>query len=319
MKAVFVNWTKPFSERKRLINPAFKIINKITSDKYTIVDYELLYTIMSVGYWKEYNGPTKLYTDSTGYEYYRKHNMLELWDEIDIDTLNNYNNIDAGQFWTSGKTFCICKEEPPFCFLDLDFIIKEKLPEWVFNSDITIAHWEIARGQYYPNKEQFSEIKHWSPPEDYSYHMLVPNTSFLYINNKSIHTEYLKDHLEAVNTKDQIPEWFWLLTDQGLLGQILRRNNIKPQTLTDKVFLSNFEGTGDDKVGESAIFYYPIKHDATKDLINWWHVWLWKAYYNKSEDLRVEHCKKMYQEISINFPKYSHLLKHPKLKQYGRN
>jgi hypothetical protein len=316
MKGVFVNWTKPYVERKRLRGHAFKVYREMNSDVYTTTDEEILYTILSVGYWRKFNGPTKLYTDKEGLRYYVKNNMVDLWDEIDINTLEGYNEVDAAQFWTSGKSYCIGKEEGPFCFMDLDLMVKQKLPDWVFDADITIPYWEIPRGYYYPTKEQYSEVKHWSPPADYSYKMLVPNTSFLYINNKKVQSEYLKDHQEAVNTHDEIPEWFWLVTDQGLFGQTLRRNNVKVQTLTDKVFLADNEGFDEGKVGDANGYFYQINHDVTKDELNWWHIWIRKVWYNQNEEGRVNDCKMFYREITENLPKYKHLLNNPRLEKY---
>jgi hypothetical protein len=304
MKGVFVNWTKPYQERKRLRGHAFKVYREQQSDEYTTTDEELLFTILSVGYWKKFNGKTKLYTDKIGLYYYIKNNMLKLWDEIDTETLE-----------TSGKSYCIGLEKGPFCFMDLDFIVREKLPDWVFKSDVTIPYWEIPRGYYYPNKEQYSEIKHWSPPEDYSYKMMIPNTSFLYINNPKVQNEYLKDHISAVNTKNEVPEWFWLVTDQGLFGQVLRRFSFKVETLTDKVFLADHEGY-DSKVGLAAGYYYLMEHDKSKDNLNWWHVWTRKVLYNLNEEARINDCKSFYQEIVINLPEFKDLLNNPRLEKY---
>jgi hypothetical protein len=315
MKGVFVNWTKPFVDKNKLQGHAFKIYKDTWKNEYTTTDEEILFTILSVGYWKKYNGSTKLYTDKLGLSYYIKNNMLDLWDEIDVKTLENYNEVDAGQFWTSGKSYCIGVEKGPFCFMDLDFIIRQRLPDWVFNSDVTIPYWEIPRGYYYPTEKQYSEIKHWSPPSDYSYRMLVPNTSFVYINNSLIQSEYLKDHQEAVNTKDEIPEWFWLVTDQGLFGQVLRRYDAKVQTLTDKVFLADHEDYN-PKVGLACGTYYPIEHDKSKDNLNWWHVWTRKVLYNLNEEVRVNECKIFYQEIVQELPKLKHLLNNPRLERY---
>jgi len=315
MKGVFVNWTKPFIERKRLRGHAFKMYREMLSDEYTTSDEEILFTILSVGYWRKYNGATKLYTDKIGLSYYIKNNMLDLWDEIDVKTLENYDKVDAGQFWTSGKSYCVGIEKGTFCFMDLDFIVRQKLPDWVFNSDITIPYWEIPRGYYYPTEEQYKDIKHWTPPTDYSYKMMIPNTSFLYINNKLVQSEYLKDHQEAVNTQDEIPEWFWLVTDQGLFGQVLRRYNVNVQTLTDKVFLSDHEGY-DPKVGLSCGYYYQVEHDKSKDDMRWWHVWTRKVLYNLNEDVRVNDCKEFYREIVQELPMYKHLLNNPRLEKY---
>lgn len=315
MKGVFVNWTKPFVERKRLRGHAFKMQRELFSDEYTTTDEEILFTILSVGYWKKYNGQTKLYTDKRGLTYYIKNNMLDLWDEIDVNTLENYDEVDAGQFWTSGKSYCIGVEKGPFCFMDLDFIVRERLPEWVFNSDVTIPYWEIPRGYYYPTKEQYSEIKHWSPPSDFAYNMMIPNTSFLYINNNLVQSEYLRDHINAVDTEDEVPEWFWLVTDQGLFGQVLRRFNMNVQTLTDRVFIADHEGY-EPKVGLCNGHYYPIEHDKTKDDLKWWHVWTRKVLYASDEDARVSDCKRFYQEIVQELPKYKHLLNNPRLERY---
>ena len=80
MKGVFVNWTKPYIERKRLRGYAFKVYREQESDEYMTTDEEILFTILSVGYWKKFNGKTKLYTDKIGLYYYLKNNMLSLWD-----------------------------------------------------------------------------------------------------------------------------------------------------------------------------------------------------------------------------------------------
>jgi hypothetical protein len=307
MTGVFVNWTKPFVERKRLRGHAFKVYRDHESDEYTTTDQELLFTILSVGYWKKFNGPTKLYTDKVGFDYYRKNKMLKLWDEIDVVTLENYDSVDAGQFWTSAKSFAIGKQPLPFVFLDLDFIVRQKLPDWVFESKVTIPYWEIPRGYYYPTKEQYESIKHWKPKENYAFNMLIPNTSFIYLNDESVQKEYLEEHLRAVNTKDEIPEWFWLVTDQGLFGQSLRNNNVNPNSLTDKVFLAEYEFV-DTPIGKAEAFFYKVEHDKSKDLLNWHHVWFQKIVYNFNEEVRVNDCKNFYQEILSNLSEYSYML-----------
>ena len=315
MKGVFVNWTKPYVERKRLRGHAFSVYRAQESDIYMTTDQEILFTILSVGYWKKFNVPTKLFTDKTGFDYYRKNGMLKLWDEIDVHTLENYDYVDAGQFWTSGKSYAIGKQEGPFVFLDLDFIVRQKLPDWVFNSKITIPYWEIPRGYYYPTEEQYSQIKHWKPKDGYSYKMLIPNTSFLYINDSNVQKEYLEEHLKAVNTKDEVPEWFWLVTDQGLFGQSLRNNNVIPQTLTDRVFLADTEYV-ESEVGRADPFFYMLSHDKSKEQLNWDHVWFRKIVYNYDEGERVKDCKKFYKEIEDFLPEYIDMIQSDRLLKY---
>ena len=54
MKGVFVNWTKPYVERKRLRGHAFSVYRAQESDIYMTTDQEILFTILSVGYWKKF-------------------------------------------------------------------------------------------------------------------------------------------------------------------------------------------------------------------------------------------------------------------------
>ena len=55
--------------------------------------------------------PIKLYTDSIGASFYQRFGLLNLYDEVNINFLNNYSksNIDAAYFWTSGKINCFIK------------------------------------------------------------------------------------------------------------------------------------------------------------------------------------------------------------------
>jgi hypothetical protein len=258
MKGVFVNWTKPYIERKRLRGYAFKVYREQESDEYMTTDEEILFTILSVGYWKKFNGKTKLYTDKPGLYYYLKNNMISLWDEVDTQTLENYTDVDAGQFWTSGKSYCIGVEKGPFCFMDLDFIIKEKLPEWVFNSEVTIHYWEIPRGYYYPNKEQFQNFvianlfensEAWAgtllqPEAEVNYLLrqkVVQSLSYTFENDCKVIFENCKDPNELLSTNGDHPR---------LLTMALRKE-ISPETLIVLNAILQFLPMGDRKITDT--------------------------------------------------------------------
>ena len=51
MKAIHVNWTKPFFERHRLRGHGFETTRSIQSDCYDQPDYKVLYTILSAIQW----------------------------------------------------------------------------------------------------------------------------------------------------------------------------------------------------------------------------------------------------------------------------
>ena len=46
MKAIHVNWTKPYFEKHRLRGHGFESIIHYESDTYNLPDYQILYTIL---------------------------------------------------------------------------------------------------------------------------------------------------------------------------------------------------------------------------------------------------------------------------------
>ncbi len=278
MKAIHVNWTKPFFEKHRLRGHGFETLKNLHSKTYNQLDSQLLYTMVSAANWKLHNGPIKLYTDSIGASFYQRFGLLDLYDEVDINFLNGYSksNIDAAYFWTSGKIKCLAHQTEPFVFLDQDMIIRDKLPQWVRTNDLTVAHWEIGRGYYYFDKEKFeSEITHIPWIKNYNTDDWSPNTSFLCFNNMDLLQEYHEWHKKLVTTNgENIPEWFWLLTDQGILGHIIRENNYHVNTLTQNISLShhnNVDGTNRYK-GKAEKWYTPL--DPSNNELPFEHVWL---------------------------------------------
>ncbi len=304
MKAIHVNWTKPFFEKHRLRGHGFELIKNLDTQTYTQLDYQLLYTMISALNWQKYNGPIKLYTDSVGASFYQIFNLLDLYDEVDIKFLNNYSksNIDAAYFWTSGKIKCLAHQTEPFVFLDQDMIIRETLPKWVRLDDLTIAHWEIGRGYYYFDKEKWEkEISHIPWIENYNIDDWSPNTSFLCFNNMELLKEYHKWHKYLVKTEPyyNIPEWYWLLTDQGILGHVIRENDFKVNTLTNKIALAhhnNIDGINRYK-GKAEKWYNPINPDFKKEVL-FEHVWLDKI---NTQNLKInEWFKELVEDLDAS-------------------
>ena len=55
------------------------------------------------------------------------------------------------------------------------------------------------------------------------------------MNNKELQRYYYVNHLNIVLTQyKDIPEWLWLLSDQGILGYCARELDCKVGTLEDK-------------------------------------------------------------------------------------
>ncbi len=321
MNAIHVNWTKPFFERHRLRGHGFESTRSIDSECYNQTDHQILYTMLSAVHWNLHNGPIKLYTDSIGLEFYQQFGMADMYSEVDINFLNAYSktNIDAAYFWTSGKIKCLAHQKGPFAFLDQDMIIRSRLPDYMFKGDVCVAHWEIPRGYYYFEKEDWDkEITHIEFPENYNTSDWSPNTSFLLFNNMKLVAKYHDYHKRLVDTKGAyIPEWFWLLTDQGILGHIIREDGYNAQTLTDRIFLANSNyGNGTERGrGKSEAWYYPVGCNDKKDKdVKWEHVWFNKIHVGYSEELMRNECQKYFNELVALG--HHNMLTHSRFKKY---
>jgi len=318
MKAIHVNWTAPFFNRNRLRGYGFSTIREIKSIEYDVPDYQLLYTISSALRWKLHNGPIKLYTDTAGFNLYNELGLIDIYDEVDIDFLNNLSSVDPALFWTSGKIQSLGNETAPFVFLDQDFIIKDKIPDSFYTEDIGIGHWEIPRGYYYFNEEQWKrDIKHMEFPINYNTNSHSPNTSFLYFSNNEIIEKYITWHKKMIaNNGNDVPEWFWLASDQGILGHVIREGKYSTSTLTDKVFLADND-YGDSvtrKFGYSEQWYYPINSDTSKCNLNWEHVWGAKVMYGLDPELLKRDTQRFFDEVvSLNGESY---LQHFRFSKY---
>ena len=320
MKAIHVNWTKPYFERHRLRGHGFDITRDLKSQTYDQPDYQILYTILSIIHWKLNNGPIKLYTDSIGLAFYQQFYIPELYDEVDINFLNGYSKtqVDPAYFWTSGKIKCLAHQTSPFVFLDQDMIIRSKLPDDVLKSEIAVTHWEIPRGYYYFNEKDWkSQIKHIDFPNNYNCLDWSPNTSFLLFNNLKIVKEYHDWHKKLVNTNgEEVPEWFWLLTDQGILGHVVREGDYSVNPLTDKIYLadSNYGNEETRYKGKCENWYYPMNPDYTKEEISWEHVWIDKIHYSWLPDYKEKQTQRFFDEI-VDLG-YSDYLQHARFVKY---
>jgi len=289
MKAIFVNWTRPFFHKEDASGYNKIKMSDIDNVEYNIVDYELLIQKVATLQAKRHIGKTKLYTDTIGYNFYEKMGMLDLWDEVDIETLNRFDNenkdVSAGRFWTTGKSIVIGKQTEAFVFLDNDFIIRDKLPNWIFDYDLVHTHWEIQRGEFFVSTQQIDEI---GGIDDFVQNMLMPNTSFLYINNVDLSKDYLNKHLDIIK-KDytNIPEWLWLLADQGIMGYSARKLNLKVESLENLIYVA-YPEIDTSKVGCGPFWVKNPQHIEHTSL-NYEHIWFGK--YALKTDLNYRKVK----------------------------
>ena len=307
MKAIFVNWTAPFFHKKDAQGYNKLKMSELSDVEYDVVDYELLIQEVSVRAAKKYIGKTKLYTDNVGYEFYKKKGLLKLWDEIDVETLETFNkeysHVNPGRFWTTGKSIVIGKEPVPYLFLDLDFILRSPLPKWTNDYDLVHTQWEIQRGEFFVFEYQLEQI---GGIQNFVQNMMMPNTSFILMNNEKLRDLYLESHLDLITREyKEVPEWLWLLADQGIMGYSARKLDCKVETVEDRLYLSYPElpVLGPKHCGKGLFWVKdPDRIDHTEK-IDYYHVWLDKYYYKTDIEFREKNVNLLKEELISLIPK----------------
>jgi hypothetical protein len=301
MKVIFVNWTAPFFHKEDAQGYNKLKMYDLPETKYDVVDYELLIQEVAVRRAKKHIGHTKLYTDNVGYEFYKEKGMLPLWDEIDTETLETFNKeypkVNPGRFWTTGKSIVMGKEPVPYLFLDLDFIVRDNLPSWVWNYDVVHTQWEIQRGEFFVFEYQLEEI---GGIPDFVQNMMMPNTSFVFMNNEKLRDEYFQKHMDLITREyTHIPEWLWLIADQGILGYSIRKLNCTSESIENRLYLSYPElpVLGPKSPGKGLFWVKdPNREDHTENM-NYYHVWLDKYYIKTQEWFRNRKIKELKEEL----------------------
>lgn len=301
MKAIFVNWTAPFFYKQDAQGYNKLKMFDLPDTKYDVVDYELLIQEVAVRRAKKHIGKTKLYTDNVGYEFYKEKGMLLLWDEIDTETLETFNkehpNVNPGRFWTTGKSIVMGKEPVPYLFLDLDFIVRDKIPSWVWNYDVVHTQWEIQRGEFFVFEYQLEKI---GGIPDFVQNMMMPNTSFVFMNNEKLRDEYYKKHLDLITREyEYIPEWLWLIADQGILGYAIRKLNCSAESIENRLYLSYPElpVLGPMLPGKGLFWVKDPNRQDHLENMDYYHVWFDKHYFKTTDWFRNRKIKELKEEL----------------------
>lgn len=304
MKVIFVNWTRPFFNRKNFDGYKKRTTVDYEGDDYFLAPYEIVMQRAAITSAKKYTKlPLKLITDDAGYEYYKKIDLLRYFDEVDVSLLNELDKteeINSAQFWTSGKIISICKETPPFIFMDLDLIIKNHLPDWIYDYDTVHTHWEISRSTLFIEHNMLTDYGLNIP--EFDNRMLIPNTSLLFMNNQQVLDRYLELHMEIVTKKyDYVPDWLWLMSDQNILGYTLRSLNSKVSQFEDKTFVQFPDiSQNKDKPGYFPDWLDIHERDKTRPDFRFEHVWLNKASIGTIPDYQKHKLKEWNKIIDDN-------------------
>jgi hypothetical protein len=281
--------------------------------------------ILSVLWWKRLNGDVfKLYTDSIGLSEYKDIGIDEIYDIIDVDTLDAYDI--SPKLWTAGKIYSLTREDIPFCFIDNDLILRDKLTSSLLACDVGFTHWELPFGQEYNLDTDVLYSKGLRLNIKLDLNRLVTNTSLFYINNRGFQEKLYELHKEFFKLEDSditIP--VWMFSDQVIPGQIIRNLGLSYFTIDDKIFLPNssklvndynyFTDSANfninDRIDETPNWIIPHNHsfNSIRTGHDYEHLWIFKKHIISNDSMFDDIIYRYKCEIKREFPKYYYLCK----------
>ncbi len=218
--ALHINWTKPFRVRN-------------CNSDYSVDDFELLTTILSSLLWKRYNGSIKLYTDSVGYEFYDKMGLLNIWDDIDINTLDSIpTSIDPEIFWAAAKIFAIKNENGPVVMMDTDLLVWKTLDELKRNKLVAFHRESLDIDCYIPY-ECLKKRKDYQIDSQFDWSVMPCNTALTYFNDdyfKKIYTEAAIDFMTDNKEKPMEMVSQMVFAEQRLFSMCAKKLGIEINT-----------------------------------------------------------------------------------------
>ena len=280
MLGVHVNWTKPFFTRNQ--------------GDYFLHDFEILTLILSALKWREKNGKIKLYTDNVGYDFYKKLDLLNLWDggiECNLDEIVD-KEINAYNLWAAAKIYVLREEKEPFVMFDTDLIVWKPIHQYLEKSDAVAIHGEILHFAY-PPKDSFVMNHKYVFDPSWSWEEKPINTCFLYIENKELKNEYVEKSIDFMNNA-KIPPGdanynyitYMVFAEQRLLSIIAKKQNIKIKKIFDFVDI--------------------LSPNIFQDLFT--HVWTYKEQIKHFQHLRDDFCRRCVLRIQKEYPDYIRIL-----------
>ena len=181
-------------------------------------------------------------------------------------------------------------------------LILEKLPEQLplIKPDIVILDFGtndiLYENRIEPtlSKEVEKAITWWKS--------MVPEVLIVLTSTQDL---YYKKHIDIISRKyDEVPEWLWLIADQGLLGYSARKLNSKVETIENRIYLSYPELPLDNQLVGKGLFWVkdPNRIDHEENL-DYEHIWFTKHALKTYEKYRISKMCELQEELDKLTPK----------------
>lgn len=269
MRAFHSCWTAPFKAR----NP---------NAEFNIPPFEILTTILSSLYWQKNNGSISMICDKTAYDFYKKNNLISLWnDGVHVVLDDIPKQINPHIFWAAGKLFALKSMKKPCVMLDTDFIVWEKLD---FNNiKLGAIHSEKLIYETYPPFECLSVDFDFSRFDNT---VNAANTAFAFFGDENFTNYYTDTAINFMTCCKNVdnPLIYMVFAEQRLLAILAKEKNIKLHYFSD------------------------LPELFTSGQTRFTHTWGVKQQMQQNPNIMHAFCKRCIDRISKDFPEWISIL-----------
>lgn len=211
------------------------------------LQFEVFTMILSCLWWRKLHGPIKLYCDRPFFEHLTQLGLTELWDEIDIATLEQGfpEDVNHNVFWAWAKMWINSLQTEPFVSLDIDLF--QNRPYDFSSHDFIFSHRELVddgtdKFIFYPDFQQWPEFKAQLAGQTIS--NWAANVAILAVNNIPVYQDFYHIACQFVannnyqptgNIHPSAPMTF---VEQRLLASVIESTGSSAKAMIDMDFQS---------------------------------------------------------------------------------
>jgi hypothetical protein len=292
LRAVHTLWTKPstYKVKKKWFQESTDSIytTRSSSEKYFMKNFELLTMVISTLLYKKYSGKIDLYTDDIGYQYLEQQEVTDLYDNVNVDVLNNFDSVRPDIYWAAGKVKVIQSQKEPFISLDTDAVIYDDVKKYIDKKDSLVGfHYEMFGNEFYPSRDDIKVVETYDWDEKLNWELLPINVAVTYFGDDVIKSHYtnecmrfMKENSEYVKN-DYSSKSRMLFAEQRLLPMICNKLGREYKTILESIWnpsLNSWMHTRHSKFSKlwGSIFT---------------HLWSEKVLLRNDETREINYCK----------------------------
>jgi hypothetical protein len=268
--AIHINSTAPF-----------KIKNK--RRRYCIEDFDILSTVLSALMWRKMNGTIKLYTDKTGYKYYKSLGILDLWDGgVDTTVVENIPaSINQEIFWAAAKLFALQNESVPVTMIDTDLIVWKNIEKELDAKKFAVLHREMLSPHVYIPEKFLKKRKYYRFDPAWDWMEDPCNMALAYFADADFKKYYLDCAIDFMTDNKEYPK----------------------EMVSQMVFAEQRIVSMCAKQMEISIFHF-LDDPYQAGNNSFTHIWGGKDIARNDPRQRAILCSALLQKIKIHFPEY---------------